>query len=151
MASLTLPPGFDFTVDVRDAAGDASRERVTFTAAEEVPLPGSRGVAHLAIKWDRASKHAASASVEGTDIKGVTRAVTQDDSDGWGGPVAVVEARGLDLVGFHPATGFRVESTSGAVYEDVDLSDDWCEFDDKLGESVGVYGLEGRWEVVKSK
>ena len=147
VASITLPPEYDFCVDVQDSAGDSTRERVTFSAAEELELPGSRGVAHLVLKWEKGAKHAASASVEGVAIKGVTKAVSADDSDKWGGPLAAVEARGLDLTAFHPGAGFRVVATSGTVYEDVDLSDDWCEFDEKGGESIGVYGAEGTWEV----
>lgn len=147
VASITIPPGYDFCVDVKDAAGDTARDRVTFSAAEEHELPGSRGVAHFAIKWDRGAKHAASITIEGVDIKNVTRPYTADDSDSWGGALAAVEARGIDMTGFHPGPGFRVVAASGAVFDDVDLSDDWCEFDEKAGESVGVYGCEGRWEV----
>lgn len=46
--------------------------------------------------------------------------------------------------------GFLVESTSGTRYEDVDLSDkEWVEYDEKLGDSVGIYDLEYKLEAVK--
>lgn len=42
--------------------------------------------------------------------------------------------------------GFTVESTSGQVFADVDLSDgEWVEYDEKLGESVGIMELEHRF------
>ena len=41
--------------------------------------------------------------------------------------------------------GFTVESTSGQVFTDVDLSDgEWVDYDEKLGESVGIMELEHR-------
>lgn len=39
--------------------------------------------------------------------------------------------------------GFTVESESGTKYSDVDLSEgEWVEYDEKLGDSVGIYELE---------
>lgn len=46
--------------------------------------------------------------------------------------------------------GFRVETPSGAVFEDVDLSEDWAEYDEKAGVSVGIYELESKFGAVKS-
>ncbi len=46
--------------------------------------------------------------------------------------------------------GFRVETTSGTVFEDVDLSErEWMDYDEKLGESVGIYDLEWKLQAVK--
>ena len=45
---------------------------------------------------------------------------------------------------------FRVETPSGAVFEDVDLSEDWAEYDEKAGVSVGIYELESKFGAVKS-
>ena len=36
---------------------------------------------------------------------------------------------------------------TGQKFHDVDLSDDWVEYDEKLGESLGVYELEWKFEV----
>lgn len=46
--------------------------------------------------------------------------------------------------------GFVVESTSGARFEDVDLSEkEWMDDDEKLGDSVGIYDLEYKLQAVK--
>lgn len=46
--------------------------------------------------------------------------------------------------------GFRVESTSGTAFEDVDLSErEWMDYDEKLGESIGIYDLEWKLQAVK--
>lgn len=52
--------------------------------------------------------------------------------------------------GFCTQAGFRVETPSGTVFEDVDLSEDWSEYDEKAAASVGIYELEGKFEAVKS-
>ena len=41
--------------------------------------------------------------------------------------------------------GFLVESPSGQRWEDVDLSEDWAEYDEKLGDSVSIMELEYRF------
>jgi hypothetical protein len=46
--------------------------------------------------------------------------------------------------------GFRIESTGGAVFDNVDLKEkEWCDYDDDAGLSVGVYDLEWKFEVKK--
>ncbi|KAL3147984.1 hypothetical protein ABBQ38_014279 [Trebouxia sp. C0009 RCD-2024] len=52
----------------------------------------------------------------------------------------------MDVVNWHPEDGFQVESTSGQIFRDVDLSDgEWVDYDEKLGESVGIMELEHRF------
>ena len=41
--------------------------------------------------------------------------------------------------------GFLVESPSGQRWQDVDLSEDWAEYDEKLGDSVSIMELEHRF------
>ena len=42
--------------------------------------------------------------------------------------------------------GFQVESTSGQVFDNVDLSEgEWIDYDEKLGESVGIMELEHKF------
>ena len=46
--------------------------------------------------------------------------------------------------------GFLVITTSGQRFENVDLSDgEWVEYDEKLGESVGIMELEHKLVVHK--
>ncbi len=49
-----------------------------------------------------------------------------------------------------PQDGFTVKSSSGAIFEDVDLSEkEWMDYDEKLGESIGIYDLEWKLQAVK--
>ena len=46
--------------------------------------------------------------------------------------------------------GFIVETASGQMFTDVDLSDaEWTEYDEKLGDSVEIMSLEWRFDVHK--
>lgn len=70
------------------------------------------------------------------------------DTGGWV-PVVGFDCRGLEPVGFHAENGWKVVTTGGTVFEDVDLGDDWVEYCEKSSESVGIYNVEGRF--VRSK
>ena len=45
------------------------------------------------------------------------------DTGGWV-PVVGFDCRGLEPVGFHAENGWKVVTTGGTVFEDVDLGDD---------------------------
>jgi Eukaryotic protein of unknown function (DUF866) len=48
--------------------------------------------------------------------------------------------------------GFVVESSSGQIFTNVDLSEkEWVDFDEKLGESIGIYELEWQFAVEKGR
>lgn len=59
------------TVQVKNPAGEDTREGVTVSSREEVELSGSRGSAHFAMKWARDARQQANLQVV-EDIKGVT-------------------------------------------------------------------------------
>lgn len=64
--------------------------------------------------------------------------------DRWS-PVIALDCRGLEPTCFHPENGWQAVSAGGTTFEDVDLRDDWCDFCEKRGESVGVYQVEARF------
>lgn len=48
--------------------------------------------------------------------------------------------------------GFVVETTGGAVFRNVDLSEkDWMDVDEDTGESCSIMDLEWKFEVLKIK
>ncbi|EIE21643.1 hypothetical protein COCSUDRAFT_24771 [Coccomyxa subellipsoidea C-169] len=156
VAKLSLPEGHTYNLTVKDSTGDDVREGVTVTSSHEEELPGSRGSANFALKWVRDSKHMAYLNVKeitkALKCKGkekISGSYTADDDGKYVGMVGF-ECRGLDVTGWQPEDGFIVESTSGARFEDVDLSEkEWMDYDEKLGESVGIYDLEYKLEAVK--
>ena len=51
---------------------------------------------------------------------------------------------------WQPRSGFQARAEDeGMKYEDVDLTEDWCDFDDKKNASVGIYNLEHKIQKVK--
>lgn len=44
-----------------------------------------------------------------------------------------------------------MKASSGTVFEDVDLSDDWSEYDEKAKELVSISDLKWRFTVRKEK
>ncbi|BDA44885.1 probable CXXC motif containing zinc binding protein [Coccomyxa sp. Obi] len=156
VAKISLPLGHTYTLTVKDSTGETTREGVTVTSSHEEELPGSKGTANFALKWARDSKHVASLNVKEIEkelkvkskekIKGC---YTAEDEGSFVGIVAF-ECRGMDVTGWQPEDGFIVESTSGARFEDVDLSEkEWMDYDEKLGESIGIYDLEYKLQGVK--
>ena len=70
-------------------------------------------------------------------MKGVLRAFV--------GPSAVIAAfgcRGLEPIGWTPTGPYVVRTAGGVAYtvgaEGEDLAEDWCDYDEKSGESVSV-------------
>lgn len=70
--------------------------------------------------------------------------VAETDIGSW---VAIVgfDCRGLEPVGFHAENGWKVITTGGTMFEDVDLREEWADYCEKAQESVGVYSIEGRF------
>lgn len=48
--------------------------------------------------------------------------------------------------------GFVVTTKGNMKFSEVDLSEgEWTEYDEKINESVGIFGLESKWELHKGK
>jgi len=65
-------------------------------------------------------------------------------------PVAAFEGRGIEPYAFHPMGGeFIIKSQGGHVFEgdDVDLSDDWADWDTENEVSVCVMEFESKFEI----
>mmetsp|Transcript_32279 Transcript_32279/g.86109 ORF Transcript_32279/g.86109 Transcript_32279/m.86109 type:complete len:165 (+) Transcript_32279:3-497(+) len=66
------------------------------------------------------------------------------DSDKWQ-TIASFECRGVDLHEYEVRDGYYVVAADGKTrFEDADLSDDWCEVDEK-GRPVSVSQVAGRF------
>lgn len=148
VGTLEAPPLHRWCLDVKEPTGDETRTGVFVSDEEVLEVAGGRGEAHFLLKWPGAKQQAQLTVVH--DVKKLKlRAVTGDDS-GEFVPIVAFECRGLEPYAWHPESGYRVTSTGGsAVFDDVDLSDDWADYDDDGAQSVGVYGLEYKIQVHK--
>ena len=81
-----------------------------------------------------------------TNLKGITTGgIYKGDSDDWVS-IAAFDCRGCEPIKWHPGSGFEVTSTGGMTFEDCELVDDWCEYDDNNDLSVQIMDLESRIE-----
>jgi hypothetical protein len=143
--SIRLPKGTTYTLTVKNSSGEDTREGVEVSSADEVELAGSRGTANFALKWARDARQQANMQVV-EDIKGLPLRYTAEDGQNFA-PIVGFECRGLEPIAWFPSDGFFVEGTGSHTFQDVDLSDDWADFDEKTGNAVSVMDLEWRFTV----
>ena len=151
VASATL------TIDVKQGQSDETRESVTISREDEVPLDGSRGIANLVLSDWKASCSVLTADEFTTRfkkkkeaLKETPRPVTDEDSGCWV-PVVAFEARGLDVVRWRLREGdVSVRSAAGYPFEEVDLSDgDWADYDVEADAPVALSDIETKVELVR--
>ncbi len=59
-----------------------------------------------------------------------------------------IEARGIDFIEFVPDGDFTAKSAvSGAVFEDVDLTDEFYDADEKTFDEVSITDI--KWEIAR--
>ena len=152
VSNLLLKQNCSFLFDVQESGGSETRNNVLVDDSEDHELPGSKGTAHFAMKFDKGSKHMSTMNVVRTNSKAVTNlgdpyreGIT---SSGMWTAVAAFECRGVEPVGWHPGDEFVVCCEGGGRFTEVDLSEgEWYDYDEKSGESVGV--KEFTWEFRK--
>jgi hypothetical protein len=129
------PHGEDmqYTVDFQQSGGSEVKEGVVVSMDEEVDPGNGSDSCHAVLRWGGKT----TSSVTLMQIPGVTRAITGDDS---GSPVPLIamECRGCEPIAWSVGDGWTVTVTGGQTFEDVDLSEDWSEFDEGTGEPVMV-------------
>ncbi|KAG1672233.1 hypothetical protein FOA52_002934 [Chlamydomonas sp. UWO 241] len=136
-----------YCINLKEGAGFETRDGVHVDRGHEAEIPGSKGNANFVMKW-KESKRECTISI--VDVKGATRDITEDDNEKWV-PIAVFECRGCEPTGYQPEGEWLVESTKGTKFEDVDLSDEWTDYCEKLGESVSIMKLESKFELRRAK
>ncbi|RMX63458.1 hypothetical protein DD238_007076 [Peronospora effusa] len=145
--TLEAPALHRWCLDVKEPRGDEKREGVFVSDEEVVDVAGGRGEVHFTIKWPGANKLSQLTVIR--DVKKLTRPMVASDSGDFV-PFVGFECRGLEPYQWHPENGYRVISAGRhTAFDDVDLSDDWADYDEEGEQSVGIYGLEYKFEVHK--
>lgn len=94
-----------------------------------MPIPNSRGNANLVMKC-KVCKNPGHITI--AETKKLTSS-SEDDVETEEiieGPLVTLECRGLEILEYK-AMNLLVVGKSGSKFEDVDLSDTWCEYDEK--------------------
>ena len=139
LVSFEPGEGCDWKLDFKQSAGSEERKGVVVDPQNEEEVPNAKGdTCQLVMKFDKKDKVAATLSV--VAVKGVLRAFTSEDTVAV--PIAAFECRGLEPIGWTPTGPYVVRTAGGVAYtvgaEGEDLADDWCDYDEKSGESVSV-------------
>ena len=96
------------------------------------------------MQWSKQDRKPCSINV--VPIKGFLRAWAGEDRGQWV-PFAAFDCRGLEPIAFHPRDGFEVTSTGGATFTNVDLSEEWADYDEDNDHSISILGLEAKFEL----
>eukprot|EP00033_Pygsuia_biforma_P001789 GCRY01002000.1.p2 GENE.GCRY01002000.1~~GCRY01002000.1.p2 ORF type:complete len:158 (-),score=33.85 GCRY01002000.1:28-501(-) len=123
---------FRFYLDVRCNHCGEVRSDVFIDESEKHPLMSGRGEANLVMKC-KLCQRAHYMDI----IKGSVKPYTSESSGME--PLVVFECRGMEPVAWYPRNGFVAHAAeSSTVFDDVDLSDEWAEYDEAKDQSVSV-------------
>jgi hypothetical protein len=122
-----------YTVNFQQSGGSEVKEGVVVSMDEQVDPGNGSDACHAVLRWGGKT----TSSITLMQIEGVTRDVTADDS---GSPVPLIamECRGCEPIAWSVGDGWKVTLPGGQTFEDVDLSEDWTEFDEGTNEPVMV-------------
>ena len=103
-------------------------------------LDGSRGISNFVMKWpgEREQSHIKIVPIKKVD--GCYRA----NNSGEYVQILAMECRGLTPTKWYPMCDFSATSCGGFKFDEVDLSDDWAEYDEENDMSVSIMALESK-------
>jgi hypothetical protein len=121
--------------DISNGRGE-EKAGVTIDPNEDIELVGSRGTANFVMKWPGENKQS---YIKVVPVKKVTGEYSASSSGLV--PVLGLECRGIEILRWIPSVDFVAISTGGKKFDEVDLSDDWADYDDDNDDSVSVMNL----------
>ncbi|SJK86204.1 UPF0587 protein C1orf123 homolog [Babesia microti strain RI] len=132
--SVRAVPGIRWEVDVKEPTGYEFRKNVYFSSSESYSIPNSRGDANFIVKW-RDSDARASIRIAEEGIPYTTEDVGKFKC------IAKFEARGLDIIKWHPRGGFQA-LRGGRVYAVTFQEGSWADYDSDTNEPLSVLELD---------
>jgi hypothetical protein len=126
--------------------GEISQKETYVQLSDTVPLPSGRGTTNLVQKCKFCGKSGTVTMIEGRG-KPLTQVIAES---GKYTPLMLLDCRGYEPVGFVFGDGWKAESETGTLFENIDLSSgDFTEYDEKGQYSVMISNLRSRFDVVK--
>ena len=159
IASFGPAPGAVWKIDVKDPAGDDTREGVFIDPSNVEEVKGGRGDANFILNWT--AKRQGSITMLPVDtLPNGGRFIASDAGDEMM-PVALLECRNIEPTAFYfPPEGWTATAVeTGTVFgegvddEAMDCTDDWCDYDEAGDASVSLtsFASEVRRFQVKKK
>jgi len=146
--SITIPFDHQWIVDFKAPAGDDVKNGCYFSSSDLVEVGNGGSNVSFAVKFPGQKSQGTVTVIQSKAVQSIQ--VTEEGERTRDVPIAAFDCRGLEPISCTIGTGFEVKSTSGTTFtEDVDLSEDWSDYDEKSGESVSITGLTTEFKVLK--
>lgn len=126
--------------------GEETPDFVYLTLTESQPLKGGRGHASLVLKCKLCNREN---SID--IIKETIKEYNVEDFPKFKS-IVTFDCRGVEPSAFSPRTGFQAIGTGDKqyIFEEVDLKEEeWCDYDEKNQQEVGIYELEYQFKATK--
>lgn len=117
--------------------------QISFAASAIIPLHNSRGNTNFQMKCPFC-KSEGSLDIEWKSVNPYLL-----ESSGTYHPFVIVEGRGWEPSKFHPMEGMQCKGLGGAVFDQIDLSEDWCDYDEQKAQAVDIMEVSTRITKVK--
>jgi hypothetical protein len=143
IGTLTVPAEKPWVLDLEQSDGDEVRTKIEIDPTESVEIDGSKGEANLVFKFEGARKQA---YVKIIAVKNVTTGGVYNGEQEELQPLVAFECRGCQPSKWYPGCGFVVTSTGGATFDDVDLDEEWADYDGDNDLSVQIMEVESQFE-----
>ncbi|OMJ78275.1 hypothetical protein SteCoe_21953 [Stentor coeruleus] len=112
---------------------------VSFSINEQVQTKGSRGNFNFVYTCKLCSKTSTIVYVH-------TSFSSYGDNERYS-PIIELECRGLKILSWSIASGAMAVSSSGNKFSDTNFAEnDWCDYDEEMGQLVGVYEIDTKVE-----
>ncbi|KAK9699782.1 hypothetical protein RND81_08G196100 [Saponaria officinalis] len=144
-------PTFTYYFKLRcENCGEVTEKETCVSLDEQVAIPKSRGVANLVQKCKFCGRESNITMIPIPE-RSAKPLSNRHCETGKYAALMGFECRGLEPFDFSfMGPQWKVQATSGAVFEDVDLSSgDWAEYDEKGKVPVSISNLQSKFEVVK--
>eukprot|EP00741_Cyanophora_paradoxa_P007831 tig00001215_g7577.t1 len=143
LSEIKITPDARYYVKLKCTnCGEESKE-VYFNAQDKVELSTGRGDATFVLKC-KGCKRENSLDV----VPGHGRSWTEADETKFV-PLIACDCRGLEIVSWEPRAGFTAVGTTGKPFEDVNLGEDFADYDEAAGCSVSVMNVKHKIEKIK--
>eukprot|EP01111_Echinosteliopsis_oligospora_P016099 TRINITY_DN6570_c0_g1_i1.p1 TRINITY_DN6570_c0_g1~~TRINITY_DN6570_c0_g1_i1.p1 ORF type:complete len:172 (-),score=25.22 TRINITY_DN6570_c0_g1_i1:88-603(-) len=113
--------------------GEVTEKWVVFSTEDQNPT-GAKGISNFVAKCKGCRREN---SIDITSPTDYSFPIDENNQNKYA-PIGTFECRGLEITEYQPRDGFLVTAPTGSKWEDVDLSEDWNEYDEKGQCSVGV-------------
>ncbi|KAF3447501.1 hypothetical protein FNV43_RR12687 [Rhamnella rubrinervis] len=140
-------PNFSYLFKLKcGRCGELSQKETCVTLNDSVPLPVGKGTTHLIQKCKFCGRDGTV-----TMVPGRGRPLSQETSQsGKFSPLMLFDCRGYEPVGYVFCGGWKVVSTDGTTFDDVDLSGgEFAEYCEKGECPVMISNLRATFDVVK--